>query len=265
MYQLFLPAKPLQPFIECYWRFEGFSTALEQSIFVDAKPDILFNFGGAYQRTDLLTPLQKETLTIAHLDAQRDYPLQVAQHGRVQLIGVRFYAGGLSAFVSMSLHELLNQVIDLRLIFGSAVLELEARLYEADSRAQVALLNGFFLQHLRPSQAHLYIRLTAREIEMTNGAVDIGTLSKQSGYSIRTLDRYFQQFYGVSPKFYARIQRFQHALIRLSQPLSLAEIALMCGYYDQAHFTKEFSQFTGQSPYQYRRNEPYSVQFLQES
>jgi AraC-like DNA-binding protein len=82
----------------------------------------------------------------------------------------------------------------------------------------------------------------------------ISAVSREVGYSIRTLDRLFKAVFGYSPKFHARIARFQRALACVGTPgdATLANIAAECGYYDQAHFTHEFNLFTGSSPAAYR-------------
>ena len=60
----------------------------------------------------------------------------------------------------------------------------------------------------------------------------------------------FREQLGVPPKTMARILRFQKAvrLLGTSTQLRWAEIALRCGYYDQAHFNRDFRDFAGASP-----------------
>jgi transcriptional regulator GlxA family with amidase domain len=99
-------------------------------------------------------------------------------------------------------------------------------------------------------------------IQRTHGQIRIQHLAKEIGYSIRTLDRLFGQVLGLSPKFYRRIIRHQHALqLMQTTTKSLAEIAFLSHYHDQAHFHKDFSAFMGQTPELYRLEH---VQFLQE-
>jgi AraC-like DNA-binding protein len=54
----------------------------------------------------------------------------------------------------------------------------------------------------------------------------------------------------MAPKRYARVRRFQRALSRATSgpPPAWAEVALECGYYDQAHLCREWSELTGLSP-----------------
>jgi len=259
MYQLFFPAKPLQPFVDCYWmlhindseRFE-----VGESIFVDSKADIIFNFGCPYQR-DVPTQSDRTQLVVnSNFDAPREYPVLIAQQGEIHLVGIRFKPGGISAFLPIPVDELKNQVIDLRDIFDDSVLELEARLFDemANPEAQVVLLNQFLLKRLLLRADTQFAFQVAQHIVSSAGKSSVQDLSRESGYSSRHLNRIYQQCLGVSPKFHARVVRFHHALAHLIanpqlKPLDLVE---KCGYYDQSHLAKDFVEFSGQNLNQYR-------------
>ena len=276
MYHIYLPAEPLRPYIDNYWMVRSPQPiVLQENVFVDGKADILFNFGCAYERRSLECPNIVDSLGCSNVDGQRMMPVGILQQGAVHLVGVRFKAGGLAAFVRFPLHEISNQTVNVRDIFGAAAEELEDRLYEASTEEQMALLDAFFLCRLQLPTNYV---TTLRLARMLATAVDdlqpkVWHLCREAGYSFRSVDRFFRQFFGISPKFYARIIRFQKALAMLpNQHLSLAEIALACGYYDQAHLTKEFQAFAAQTPLQYRAHllekaaapPPNLVQFLQE-
>jgi AraC-like DNA-binding protein len=279
MYQFHLPVPALRPFIESYWfarASSGQSATLHESVFVDGKADILFNFGVGYQRQYLDTSGYSETLAISNLDAQRLYPLTIHQQGSIDLVGVRFRPGGLSAILSVPLHEITNHTLDVQDPFDTRIHELEGRLFDADgdSHAQARLLDSFFLHRLTSKPAHDFARAVAAQIEAMHGEISIRQLSRESGYSIRSVDRFFRQYYGFSPKFYARVVRFQRVLAMLSRnpQITLMEVTLSCGYYDQPHFTHEFQQFTGAKPEDYRTHlltkaaepPPNLVHFLQD-
>jgi transcriptional regulator GlxA family with amidase domain len=68
--------------------------------------------------------------------------------------------------------------------------------------------------------------------------------------SCRHLERKFKERIGMTPKQLCRNARFKHAYkqIEASQRKKWADMALTCGYYDQAHMINEFRYFTGASP-----------------
>ena len=80
----------------------------------------------------------------------------------------------------------------------------------------------------------------------------IGTGAALSGTTALLLVRFGEQL-GLSPKTYARVLRFEHAVERLGRDdgARFAEIAQDCGYYDQAHLNRDFREFAGTSPGDY--------------
>ena len=75
-------------------------------------------------------------------------------------------------------------------------------------------------------------------------------LSETLCLSSRGLQKLFKKYVGMSPVYFKKIKRFNEATRQLiGQPhASLTSIALQCGYYDQAHFIKDFKQFGGITP-----------------
>jgi AraC-like DNA-binding protein len=75
----------------------------------------------------------------------------------------------------------------------------------------------------------------------------------RTGFSNRRFIQLFSAEVGLTPKVFCRILRFRGALQRLYQgeQIELADLALACGYYDQAHFSNDFKTFSGFSPTTY--------------
>jgi AraC-like DNA-binding protein len=225
-----------------------------ERIFADGKADIIFNFGVSYQRGSFETEATPQVIRITHLDAQRAYPLMISQVGAIHLIGVRFRLGALQAFLDRKpLSELTGEIVDLDDIFGKQGRILEDQLYnlKQDFNAQVKLLDDFFLSRLQPKTPKIPIDILSTKLV----SQPIYQISKEMGYSERTLHRLVTQQTGFSPSLLARLLRFQKALTLLNDPnLTLASVAYQCGYYDQAHFSKDFKEFAGISPSPYRVN-----------
>ena len=64
--------------------------------------------------------------------------------------------------------------------------------------------------------------------------------------------RRFREHVGLPPKALARILRFERAAERLRGGADLSDAALDSGYYDQAHFNRDFKAFAGVTPTEYR-------------
>ncbi len=78
-------------------------------------------------------------------------------------------------------------------------------------------------------------------------------LTERLGLSPKRFIQLFSQQVGLTPKVYCRVQRFQRVLqtVQLQQQVDWADVAAGCGYYDQAHFIRDFRAFSGFNPSAY--------------
>ena len=109
----------------------------------------------------------------------------------------------------------------------------------------------FFSERIRSKNNQL--QPVINDIHSTNGQISIYELSKRNFTTVRQLERNFKKLIGLSPKEYANIIRFQHALGLIKNPdrnRSLLEIAFECGYCDHSHLTHAIKRNTGLSPSQ---------------
>ena len=90
-------------------------------------------------------------------------------------------------------------------------------------------------------------------LDHSDGALTIGALAAEVGWSRQHLGRRFVEEFGLSPKSAARVMRFdrtRHALAARPTTTSIAEVAAACGYYDQAHLNREFAELAHCTPTQ---------------
>src|SRR5262249_31023470 len=94
------------------------------------------------------------------------------------------------------------------------------------------------------------IQTAAKLLHHTKGEYRIGELADYCQVSVRQLERGFQHVIGTSPKVFARTLRFAEAQRRLmfDPDADLTQLAYQCGYFDQAHFIKDFKAFAGKTP-----------------
>jgi AraC-like DNA-binding protein len=86
----------------------------------------------------------------------------------------------------------------------------------------------------------------------TGGATPIGRVAAEVGWSHKHLITRFRQQVGMPPKTAARLMRFDRMVRRLTdRPARWPDIAAASGYADQAHFIREFREFTGTTPAAY--------------
>ena len=101
-------------------------------------------------------------------------------------------------------------------------------------------------EHCLPSRE---VRYVTRRLQQSKGRTRVSTLADEVGWSERHLSARFANATGMGPKRFARLVRFEAARhTALTTTARLADIAAACGYADQAHMTREFSEFAGSSP-----------------
>lgn len=98
--------------------------------------------------------------------------------------------------------------------------------------------------------------LSASEIISNNhGQIFVSDLAKQVGYSERQLNRLFLMQIGISVKSYTRLVRFNEVLRHIQKsPCCLAALSQQMGYFDQAHFDKDFKAISGVTPKEYMKS-----------
>jgi AraC-like DNA-binding protein len=170
------------------------------------------------------------------------------QHG----VELRLTPLGAHRLLGVPMDELTCRVVELDALLGSDGDELIERMHEAGGwEGSFELLEAWLLRRLADAEApdpaveHAFARLVR-----SHGAVPVAELVRETGWSRRHLAARFRAQVGLAPKVFARILRFRRAASELSRPdgRSLAEIALDCGYYDQAHLNRDFREFAGRTP-----------------
>ncbi len=170
--------------------------------------------------------------------------------------GIQAYLTPLGArrLLGMPMREITGQVIELEDLIGRAADELAERLATAPTWSE-----RFTLLERAIAERVLEAPPVAAELEWawsrlhdTDGAVAIGDLAEELGWSRRHLAASVREELGMPPKALARLLRFERAAARLRAGAELVDLALDSGYYDQAHFNRDFKQFAGVTPTVYR-------------
>lgn len=135
-----------------------------------------------------------------------------------------------------------------------AIAELRDRLATAAGpHEMLTLLEGELVRRLRGTPGLGLVRQATRVIAATGGAVAIGDLRVAAGVSSTHLAQRFKELIGITPKRLARTHRFVATVfsIDFAEPIDWGEVASGAGYFDQAHFGREFRAFTGLTPTRY--------------
>jgi AraC-like DNA-binding protein len=177
---------------------------------------------------------------------------QITFDESVPIFSIRFKAEAISLLLGLQGSELLESYEDIDLLFDNTFRDLCYQIREENSMHQrIERTENFLLSLLskRDTQAN-YVYQAASMIR--NWQVSsMQELSQSVCISQRQLERKFKKDIGISPKHFLRLTRI-NKVIRILQlqesPIDLTSLAYFSGYYDQAHFIKDFKDITGQPP-----------------
>ncbi|NER14322.1 AraC family transcriptional regulator [Leptobacterium flavescens] len=172
-----------------------------------------------------------------------------------EMMVVTFKAEGSFPFVNTPLHEFSNKVVDAELVFGEDILSLREEL-KSESKPEVKFKR--MEEWLLSARKEVVfsgdvIPQLVQQIRETPSEVNLKDIAERSGYSQKQFIHLFKKYVGLSPKQYHRIVRFNEILEMIygEKQIEWAMVAASCGYFDQAHFIRDFQAFSGLNPKKY--------------
>jgi AraC-like DNA-binding protein len=254
-YQTFEPSIKLRQLVKCYWTLEGQKeeNPQTQTIVPDGCMEMIFHYGDLYKQymENRNCIIQPRCFVIGQLTQ----PLEIEPTGRTGIFSVRFRPEGFLLFSTIPIKEMENRAVSLEKLFGKDGQEIEERILNTHSISErINLIETFLLSRLADTQTiDRIIKSTVETILTANGQLSIDELSKQININRRQLERKFSSAIGLSPKQLSRTIRLQAMLkILLNKNFtSLTTLAYEGEFYDQAHFIKDFKEFTGFTPKQF--------------
>ena len=246
------PHPALLPHVVRYtgW-FERRATPLQRRELPSHYIPLIINFGAPIRVSHAADPTRWDAFGTFTTGAYDSYVLVETDAGAGG-IQVDFTLLGARLFLDIALDELTNRAIALDDIFGSGAGMLTAALHDAPTwDARFDLLDGAIARRLNASHPISSEMLwTWNRIVDTGGQVSIGSLSAELGWSRRRFAERFREDVGLAPKVFARVLRFHRAVetLKAHEPRRLSDVAQDCGYYDQAHFDRDFRVFAGVTP-----------------
>lgn len=193
-------------------------------------------------------------LPVSAVIGLRDRPL-VAEElpGRSHGISIGLTPLGAYALFGLPLREIANTVVGAGDLLGARGGLLAEELAETRGwAARFRLLDERFTEWLGPGLEALILGAWQR-LQSTGGRVRVDRLADEIGWTRQHLNRRFREQIGLSPKTAGRVARLNRAAELMTGPRSLAEIAAVAGYADQAHLNRDFRALTGCTPTEYRR------------
>ncbi|NII72368.1 AraC-like DNA-binding protein [Dyella sp. SG562] len=177
--------------------------------------------------------------------------------GRRQVFGIKFRPGGFRPFYAAEVAKLMDASMAAGDLFGADAHSYEAAIaaaLEVDDMAAAA--ERMLMAHLPAPDATVdRVAALVADIAADRSITTVEQLCERSALNARALQRLFKNYVGIGPKWTINRYRLHEAIAQLQQGQSAdwIELALSLGYFDQAHFIRDFRALVGCTPAQYAR------------
>ena len=257
LFKLYSPEPPLSHFVENIWYYDGHNVGYSrEKILPDGAIELIIDLDSWPKRIfeDETTTDRFRTVKKAWISGERTRYIVIGTDN-VHMIGIRFKPGGAYPFFGFPICELSEWVTELDLIWGRMIYSLRDRLLEVDSpEEKIKTFEAFLLEQVQRSlEPNRAISFAIHRLQNSPQFLAIRDLANQIGITQKHLISQFEKIVGLRPKSFARVVKFQKVLklVEDRKQVEWASIAYECGYYDQAHFIKEFHTFSGLNPSAY--------------
>lgn len=266
-YSTFHPGENLLRYLRCYWVLESGQDPEPPSrdrVFPDGCIELIFHYGDLFKKYNHHNVAEIQPRAFIHGQLKKYMDLEPT--GNVGIFSARFNPGSLQAFVNFEVSKITGHTITIEEAWpGQGKLLENEMLLASGTEERQSLVETFLTAQLKEGRAeHKLIEYCVDYIIRHEGHVALETLAEKTKLSTRSLERLFNSAVGLSPKLFCRIIRFNNALqlIEKKDFRSFTAVAHEGGFYDQAHFIKDFKAFTGLNPKKYFSENHEMVKFF---
>jgi len=250
------PSQALSEYVERFWYSSDGPQHRKVRVVPSGTMELVFNLDeDNLGFSDTEQPESNQSFSGAVFSGTFAQPLFV--HTRQHVVGVHFKPGGAFRFLGVPASEFANSHVDVEVLWKRSTQDLREQLYAAANTAtRFRVLEQSLIARLRnSSEEHRAVRAALDIFRRDAGESKTRDLARQLGLSQRHFINVFSKQVGITPKQFARVQRFQRAaaVTRSSSAPDWADIAAACGYYDQSHLIHDFKVFSGLSPTEFVR------------
>ncbi|MFG2830921.1 helix-turn-helix domain-containing protein [Streptomyces sp. NPDC048434] len=257
---LALPAPPLRPYVSAYagYRQAGVPPGRHRGL-PSPRLTLIFTLDEPLTLAGHPDPGQAPGSYGTLLGGLHTRPALITHQGCQSGIQVGLHPLGARTLLGLPAGELASIDLPADAVLGRQGADLGERLRTARSWPErFALLDAYLLGRLSPGPSGSVpapeVVRAWRLLAQSRGTATVATLADDIGWSTRHLTARFREETGLTPKTAARVIRFDRArrllgaAARTGTPSLLADLAVRCGYFDQAHLAREFRSLAGCPP-----------------
>lgn len=252
-----IPPEPLCQLVESIWDWDAPAPShrFERMLPV-ANAGLIINLAEDETRVyDDAPGLACTKFSGAALDGPRHERFVIDTAEQVRVMGVVFRCGTAAAFFRERMDTIANAHVDLDDLVGQRSRGLRERLLDArDSPSRLAMLGAWLADIARRAAVTPVLIAHATGVLKRVPQIErIADACRDTGLSQRRFGSVFREHVGMSPKRYARLQRFRAVVdaVQRGARIEWSRVAADCGFYDQPHLVREFRAFAGMTPSAY--------------
>ncbi|MFC7546556.1 DUF6597 domain-containing transcriptional factor [Plantactinospora sp. GCM10030261] len=255
-YVSLVPAPPLDRFVDDIYCLAGPPRYRRMNVPPMPSAHLVVNLGEPIQVWDSDPSVPPALFTGGWFTGVWTRRVLIEYPSRVRIVGVHFKPWGMSPFVDIPAAELRDRWVPVGVGWQRSVDRIRDDVGDVASASEaLRSLERELLSRLAeiPTGGLDLVRHAGGRLETIHGAVPVGTLAQEAGVSGTHLAGQFRTYVGVTPKRVARIYRFARLILSVDarRPVDWSRLAHAAGYFDQAHFIREFKDFTGHTPTAY--------------
>ena len=256
VYMQLQPSDILKPFIKSYTLITIDSNLVNEVFYPSGYVDLVINIseGNAVTTIDGRVRKTPEVELLGHITS----PSRLTVSKGTAILIARIYPYASALFFPNPMNEFTNYATNAYGIFSNPLYDFYDSLMKARTLShKIEILDGFLVGKLIANEKRFnkstIVQQVCQAICTMGDAFNSQALSKSFGLSERYIQKLFVEMVGLSPRAFFSVYRFNKSLtLVVSTRHSLTSIGYHCGYYDQAHFIKEFKHFTGITPFEAR-------------
>jgi AraC-like DNA-binding protein len=250
------PAPPLDQFIDDIYCLTGVPRHRRMNVPPMPSAHLFVNLGAPVRLSDSDPSVPSAVVTDGWFMGLWTRRFLIEYPTWTWLVGVHFKPWGMSPFGGIPAAELRDRWMPADAVWQRSLDRIRNRVGEAASATEaLQALEEELRSRLAaaPTRGLDLVRYTGGRLAASHGTVPVGALCDVAGVSGNHLAAQFKSHVGVTPKRVARIYRFARLILSVDalRPVGWPWLAQTAGYFDQAHFGREFKDFTGHTPTEY--------------
>jgi|WetSurMetagenome_2_1015567.scaffolds.fasta_scaffold102780_2 AraC-like DNA-binding protein len=171
------------------------------------------------------------------------------------LFGAKFWPGSFRMICDECQSNLADKRLPAKWILGDSILPItDAFFCSIQAGERLSIVQNYLRYLYKPNEEQIpVIKKIFADIEQQKTIFTVAQLAALQKMTVRSLQRLFKEYVGVSPKWAIQLFRLREAAQQMESQnyIDLSQLAFELGYSDQAHFSKDFKRITGKTPKSY--------------